>query len=143
MGTGSFGICRYIGDSYYCQDYDKWLPPEERSADFSNRIDLRDEFLQPGCEAQWCLFDPLMSIIYGTQYLQDFTREDSLCLQLEHFNRSISQICEMDRCPELYYLRDGQYVPNENRPLAWTQANLAIALHYLEVVSQLRTSGSG
>ena len=140
---GPFGIRRYIGDSYYCQDYDEWFPPGARSADFSERIDLRDEFLQPGCEAQWCLFDPLLSTIYATQYLQYTTQEDFLHLQLEHMNRSISQIYQKARCPELYYLKNGHYVPNEHTPLAWTQANLAIGLHHLELVNQLRSSTSG
>src|SRR5271157_3350547 len=47
--VGSVGIRRYIGDSYYCQDYDKWLPADMRAGDFSARTELRDELLQPGC----------------------------------------------------------------------------------------------
>ena len=60
---GDVGIKRYGGDSYFCQDYDEWFPPEERSSDFSERLDFRDAHLQPNCEAQWCIFDPLLSII--------------------------------------------------------------------------------
>jgi hypothetical protein len=139
---GSFGVRRYIGDSYYCQDYDRWFPPGARSADFSSRIDLRDEFLQPGCEAQWCLFDPILSTIYATQYLQHATQEDFLHLQLEHMNRSIAQISPKALCPELYYLKNGHYVPNEHTPLAWTQANFNIALHHLELVCKSRAAAS-
>ena len=139
---GSCGIRRYIGDSYYCQDYDKWFPPEARSADFSNRIDLRDEFLRPGCEAQWCLFDPLLSVIYSAENVQQMSQGNALQVQLEHFNRSISQIDSKGRCPELYYLKHDGYVPNEHSPLAWTQANLAIALYYLEQTSRLVPTAS-
>jgi phosphorylase kinase alpha/beta subunit len=121
---GVIGIKRYIGDSYYCQDYDKWLSPEQRTADFSTRTELRDELLQPGCEAQWCLFDPLLSVIYGQKNL--------LGEQLEFLNRAIAQLTVDGACAELYYLKHGTYVPNEHTPLAWTQANLAIAVHELE-----------
>jgi phosphorylase kinase alpha/beta subunit len=121
--VGSIGIRRYVGDFYYCQDYDKWLPAEVRTGDFSARIELRDELLQPGCEAQWCLFDSLLSVIYGER--------SQLAEQIEFLNRAIGQITNGWACPELYYLRDGRFVPNEHTPLAWAQANLAIALHAL------------
>jgi phosphorylase kinase alpha/beta subunit len=128
---GDFGIRRYRGDSYFCQDYDQWFPPQERSADFSSRHLVRDEFLQPGCEAQWCLFDPLLSVIHGEQFRLTGDAA-SLRLQLEHLNRSIAQLDARGRCPELYYLKQGQYVANEHTPLAWTQANLSLAILDLE-----------
>lgn len=123
--VGATGIKRYIGDSYYCQDYDQWLSPEQRSGDSSGWIKLRDELLQPGCEAQWCLFDPLLSVIYGER--------NRLREQLEFLNRALAQITPDGACAELYYLKNGSYVPNEHTPLAWTQANLAIAIHKLEL----------
>jgi phosphorylase kinase alpha/beta subunit len=129
---GSHGIRRYIGDSYFCQDYDQWFPPEERSSEFSSKLAVRDAFLQPGCEAQWCLFDPLLSVIFGKAYAARPERTDFLELQLEHANRSIAQLDEQGRCPELYFLKDGKYVANEHTPLAWTQANLSMAVKTLE-----------
>jgi phosphorylase kinase alpha/beta subunit len=135
---GVYGIRRYSGDSYFCQDYDQWFPPEERSSEFSEKLLLRDEFLQPGCEAQWCLFDPLLSAIYGAEY-QESARAESLELQLEHLNRSLAQLDE-GRCPELYFLKQGKYVSNEHTPLAWTQANLSIALQYLERSARLESA---
>jgi phosphorylase kinase alpha/beta subunit len=129
---GEVGIRRYLGDSYYCQDYHEWYPPQERSADFSQRLGVRDEFLQPGCEAQWCLFDPLLSVIYGAQYAQS-GRTEALERQLEHLNRSMAQLDETARCPELYFLKQGRWTPNEHTPLAWTQANLSLALEYLDL----------
>ncbi|HSC45113.1 MAG TPA: glycoside hydrolase family 15 protein [Candidatus Acidoferrum sp.] len=127
---GETGIRRYAGDSYFCQDYDRWFPPEERSADFAQRLAVRDEFLQPGCEAQWCLFDPLLSVIYGQRYEESGHATD-LELQLEHANRAIGQLDE-GRCAELYFLKQGKWTANEHTPLAWTQANLAVAMECLE-----------
>jgi len=129
---GRLGVRRYIGDSYFCQDYDEWFTAEVRSADFSLGLDFRDEFLRPGCEAQWCLFDPLLSVIYGRRYQADPRRTEFLELQVEHFNRAIAQVTPEIACPELYYLKRGEFVPNEHTPLAWTQANLGIALEHLE-----------
>ena len=127
---GEVGIRRYPGDSYFCQDYDEWFPPEERSADFAQRLAVRDEFLQPGCEAQWCLFDPLLSVIYGEEYQQAGAPE-ALQRQLEHLNRAVGQLDE-GRCPEMYFLKRGKWTANEHTPLAWTQANLSLALACLE-----------
>jgi len=107
-----------------------WFPPEERGSEFSGKLAVRDEFLQSGCEAQWCLFDPLLSVIYGSEY-QESGRAEFLELQLEHGNRAIGQLDE-GRCPELYFLKRGKWVTNEHTPLAWTQANLSLAVEYLE-----------
>lgn len=126
---GEVGIRRYRGDSYFCQDYDEWYPPEERSMDFAERLMVRDEFLQPGSEAQWCLFDPMLSVIYREQY-QETGSAEALARQLEHLNRAIGQL-DRGRCPEMYFLKQGKWTPNEHTPLAWTQANLAVAMECL------------
>ncbi|MGH2413276.1 MAG: hypothetical protein ACRDEA_06220, partial [Microcystaceae cyanobacterium] len=53
-------------------------------------------------------------------------------------HRSLGQLTGKDcpfgefKCPELYYLQDGQYIPNDVTPLLWTQANLSIALKMME-----------
>jgi len=138
--TGEVGIRRYSGDSYYCQDYDQWFPLEERSMNFASKLSLRDEFLEPGCEAQWCLFDPLLSVVYGAQYQQSGT-EDALGRQLAHLNRAIAQLDDQGRCPELYFLRQGKWTPNEHAPLAWTQANLGIAMEYLDRSARRQKAG--
>jgi len=130
--AGPHGIRRYVGDSYFCQDYDRWFPPEERSSEFSSRLEVRDAFLQLGCEAQWCLFDPLLSVIYGKAFQNRPQHRELLELQVEHANRAIAQLDERGRCPELYFLKNGKYVPNEHTPLLWTQANLALALECLQ-----------
>jgi phosphorylase kinase alpha/beta subunit len=139
---GEIGIKRYAGDSYFCQDYDEWFPADQQSSDFAERLDYRDAFLQPNCEAQWCIFDPLLSVIYGERFLADPTDTRSFRKQVHYFNRSLRQVTADGLCPELYFLKDGRYVPNAHTPLAWTQANQALALHLLEKsVEASRTFG--
>ena len=132
---GEYGIRRYLGDSYWAPDYKKQLNPDQRTADFSDNISGRDRLLAvKGLEAQWCIFDPIISCIYGTRF-KSSANKSFLAKQTEHFNRSLSQITSGDsqkvppfRCPELYYLEDGYYVPNDHVPLLWTQANLMLSL---------------
>ncbi len=121
------GIRRYIGDSYWCADYRELFPPEERSGDFSEDLERRGRFLKEGQEAQWCIFDPIMSAIYGNRYLRSGIASD-LERQIAHFNRSLGQITGTLQCPEAYFLERDESVPNDNTPLLWTQANLWLAL---------------
>ena len=115
---GDVGIRRYIGDSYWCADYRELFPPEERSGDFSENLERRDRFLRRQ-EAQWCIFDPIMSAIYGNRYLRSGIASDRE-RQIAYFNRSLGQITSTLQCPEAYFLERGEYVPNDNTPLLWT-----------------------
>jgi len=134
---GDYGIRRYIGDSFWAGNYKSYFSGESRTADFSEDIAARDSILKVGEEAQWCLFDPVMSVIYGQKYLESRNMED-LERQIFHFNRSLGQLTGEDsplggfKCPELYYLENGRYVPNEVVPLLWTQANLMNAFKFME-----------
>jgi phosphorylase kinase alpha/beta subunit len=64
--------------------------------------------------------------------------EKILDLQTHYFNRSLGQITGKDspigefKCPELYYLEQEKYIPNDATPLLWTQANLQIALELIK-----------
>jgi phosphorylase kinase alpha/beta subunit len=59
-------------------------------------------------------------------------------LSIKCLNRSLGQLTGEDsafggfKCPEAYYLENGRYVPNDNTPLLWPQANLWGALKMLE-----------
>ena len=108
------------------------ISASQMSSDFSDRVDFRDAFLQPNCEAQWCIFDPLLSIIYGQRFLADPTDKGSLARQVHYFNRSLAQITPDGKRPELCFLKQGRYVPNAHTPLAWTQANQALALRLVK-----------
>jgi hypothetical protein len=129
---GEIGIKRYAGDSYFCQDYDQWFAPGQMSSDFSERMAYRDALLQPACEAQWCIFDPQLSIIYGERFLANPSEAESFRKQVYYFNRSLRQVTPEGGCPELYFLKNGEYVPNDHTPLSWTRANQALALHLME-----------
>ncbi|MCS6289100.1 MAG: phosphorylase kinase [Nitrospira sp.] len=125
---GEFGIRRYLGDSYYAPDYEDRFPPGERTRDFSEDMEVRDALLERiGDEAQWCLFDPILSAYYGRRFLETRSSSD-IEQQTFHFNRALAQITPSWRCPELYYLQHGAYVPNPHLPLQWTQANFVLAL---------------
>jgi len=98
------------------------------SSDFSDRLNFRDARLQPNCEAQWCIFDPLLSIIYGERHLANRSDLASLRKQVHYFNRSLAQLTARGECPELYFLKNGSYIANGHTPLAWTQANQALCI---------------
>jgi hypothetical protein len=125
---GRNGVRRYLGDSYWAPDYDEHLAEEDRTRDFSNDMASRDELLERiGDEAQWCIFDPIISAHYGRCYLESRSTAD-LDRQIHHFERTLAQITPAWRCPELYYLKHRVYVPNPHTPLLWTQSNLWMAL---------------
>jgi len=132
---GEHGIRRYLGDSYWCADYKAKLAADQRTADFSDNLAERDRLLEPGLEAQWCLFDPILSIHYGLRHARTGEVVDRQ-RQTHHLNRSLNQLTRANsrfgayRCPESYFCERGRYVPNDICPLLWTQANLKLALWF-------------
>ena len=142
---GSHGIRRYLGDSYWAPDYERHVEKERRSSDHSETLDWRDRLARPGGEAQWCLFDPVVSTFFGKRYQRSGDPED-LRRQTRHFNRALGQLTGEGsrrgalRCPEAYYLRAGRYVPNDQTPLLWTQANLLVALKTMRASARLASS---
>ncbi|RNE89449.1 glycoside hydrolase family 15 protein [Marichromatium sp. AB32] len=134
---GDHGIRRYLGDSYWSADYKKKVAPESRTIDFSDDIGKRNALLREGEEAQWCIFDPIISAIYALKF-KHHSRNIDLENQIHYFNRSLGQItgreCALGEflCPESYYLENDQYVPSDPTPLNWTQANLMMAIKLLE-----------
>ena len=133
---GPIGIRRYPGDSYWAPDYETRLPEEDWTRDYSNDLDTRNRLIeQPGDEAQWCIFDPVLSAFYGRRYQRAGDVED-LAAQARHFNRSLAQITADWQCPELYYRKDGLLRANPHTPLLWTQANLQLALTMLGATAE-------
>lgn len=129
---GKYGIKRYLGDSFWCADYKGKMDESIRTADFSDDMSGRDALLKEGEEAQWCIFDPIISIIYANKF-KETGDSQYLQKQIEYFNRSVNQVTTKEElpgrllCPELYYLEDEKYMPNDVVPLLWTQANLSLA----------------
>lgn len=139
------GIKRYSGDSYWCANYRDLLSVEKRTTDYSEDTSGRDALLKPGEEAQWCIFDPILSVVHGRRYLQSGNPAD-FELQVTHLRRSLAQLTTADsrfgayRCPESYFLEHGEWIPNDICPLLWTQANLRLALHWMKQVAEQQRS---
>ncbi|MCE9605127.1 MAG: glycoside hydrolase family 15 protein [Planctomycetia bacterium] len=144
---GDIGIRRYKGDSYWCADYKTKLSSDMWTADFSDDMSGRDAMLRAGEEAQWCIFDPILSAAYGRRF-QATKDHKMLALQTEYLNRSLGHLTADDsrfggmRCPESYYLENGRYVPVDQTPLLWTQGNLLTALRMMERSLELQSVGN-
>jgi phosphorylase kinase alpha/beta subunit len=127
--TGKIGVRRYLWDSYWAPDYADRLATEDLTRDYSDDVAARDALIdRPGDEAQWCLFDPLLSAQAGWRYRHTGAAEDRE-RQALHLTRALAHVTPSWQCPELYYLRRGTWVPNPHTPLLWTQGNLLVALH--------------
>ena len=134
-----YGISRYLNDSFWCRNYTD-LPENIRTSISSDReqwLQEQGRGLKQGEEAQWCIFDPILSAIFGSKF-QKTRQIKYLEKQTFYLNRSLGQVTAADsklggfKCPELYYLNHDKYVPNDATPLLWTQANLRIALKIME-----------
>ena len=135
---GEVGIRRYPGDSYWAPDYESRLPAADLTRDYSEDLGIRDRLLErAGDEAQWCIFDPMLSVFHGQRFLATGGLAD-LEAQALYFNRSLAQVTSQWHCPELYYKRNGEFVPNPHVPLLWTQANLQLALTTLRATARRR-----
>jgi len=143
MLEGDYGIKRYLKDSFWCRNYLD-LPHSVRTAKSSKReawLKANNRDMMPGEEAQWCIFDPIISSIHGLRYQLHRSKHD-LDMQIHYLNRSLGQLTASDvvidgyrlrpfQCPELYYLDNDKFVPNTSTPLLWAQANLMLALYQL------------
>ncbi|ORZ33621.1 Six-hairpin glycosidase-like protein [Catenaria anguillulae PL171] len=136
--AGDYGIRRYRGDSYWAADYKTLFDESTRTADFSDDMSVRDSKLKPGQEAQWCIFDSIVSCIYGefanNKAASEEQRANDRALQVKFFNRAIGQVTGEEcafgpwEAPESYYIEKGVYVSNDVCPLLWTMANLVKAM---------------
>jgi Glycosyl hydrolases family 15 len=136
---GQYGIPRYLGDSFWCRNYED-IPEGIRTSISTEReqwLNKNGRALRDGEEAQWCIFDPIISTIFGVKF-QKTRQAEFFEKQTFYLNRSLGQLTAEDfkiggfKCPELYYLKGSEYIPNDATPLLWTQANLRIALKVME-----------
>jgi phosphorylase kinase alpha/beta subunit len=133
---GDYGIRRYLGDSFWCSNYLTNLRAEDRTRDFSMDLSTATGSSSRHAEAQWCIFDPIVSVVLACG-IWNTGDAPWLLLQTEHFNRALNQITADLRCPELWHWEtgpDGSAVleTSEATPLLWTQANLWLALSQME-----------
>jgi phosphorylase kinase alpha/beta subunit len=129
---GHIGICRYRKDSYWCRDYkEKYADPTKHFTD--EELKERDSQLKLGEEAQWCLFDPIVSAYYGKLYQSTKKPEYLKCQQL-FLARSLAAItgdeCEFGawHACEAYYMNKDKWQSNDDTPLVWTQADILMSL---------------
>ncbi|MBN2527509.1 MAG: phosphorylase kinase [Deltaproteobacteria bacterium] len=139
---GKYGIRRYLLDSYWGPDY-RIVPADKRTIDLSEGIHQRDRFAVAGKEAQWCIFDSIMSIYWGIRFKQQ-RESEYLMNQTVYFNRALSQLVETPsgdlQIPEAYFVENGHYVPNDHMPLQWAQANLWRAIAKMRESCALRNT---
>lgn len=142
---GEYGISRYLGDSFWCRNFFTDLPEKIQTSISTEReawLKAHNKTVTQGEEAQWCIFDPIISVIHGIRF-QKYRQEADLEQQINYLNRALGQVTgegfkvgeyhiEQFKCPELYYVQDDKYIPNISTPLLWTQANLMIALKSIE-----------
>jgi phosphorylase kinase alpha/beta subunit len=131
---GTIGISRYLGDTFWGPNYKKIVGDKERTSPIEE-VSARRLVDSTGLEAQWCIFDSIISVIYGRRYLRH-ARPGDRDRQIHFFNRALGQItAEKEvcpwKCPELYYWEDGSFVPGDVVPLYWAQSNLKLAFHYM------------
>ena len=133
---GEYGISRYAMDSYWGPDF-RAIPPEKRTVDLSEDIICRDDFGAAGREAQWCIFDSAVSVIYARMFQRD-RRTSDFERQAFYLNRALSQLAEASDgsgrllLPEAYFEESGRWVPNDHVPLQWAHANLLRAVCAME-----------
>eukprot|EP00928_Gymnodinium_smaydae_P005148 TRINITY_DN11773_c0_g3_i2.p1 TRINITY_DN11773_c0_g3~~TRINITY_DN11773_c0_g3_i2.p1 ORF type:complete len:482 (+),score=96.17 TRINITY_DN11773_c0_g3_i2:69-1448(+) len=134
---GHIGMCRYRKDSYWCKDYKDKVGDDPTKHFTDEELKERDRLLKDGEEAQWCLFDPMVSAYYGKLY-QRHKNPEYLRIQQLFLARSVAAITGDDcpyggwHCAEAYYLEKDKWVPNDDTPLVWTQVDLKMALHEME-----------
>lgn len=135
---GDYGIRRYLGDSFWTKNYPDLMAETDLTRDFSDDIDARNKLAQVGEEAQWCIFDSILSASYGIDFLN--TKDKAAKeLQVFYFNRAIGQITGPDCAlgeflmPEAYYLQGDQYIANDATPLQWAKANLIQAFRLMKL----------
>ncbi|GLZ46238.1 hypothetical protein Acsp06_24230 [Actinomycetospora sp. NBRC 106375] len=138
-------MARYLGDTYWEPRFPDILGVGERTSVAEGRIEDRNLMASgvaySGTEAQWTLFDPVLSVYWGRNYESgggELHRER----QLHYLRRSLSQLVDIEAerrnrkaLPEAYYLEfDGatsHWVKNDHTPLLWSQANLLRAVNLL------------
>ena len=54
-----------LATSIWTADYKDKVAPQNLTADVSEHQEERDALAKPGEEAQWCIFDPIISVIAG------------------------------------------------------------------------------
>jgi hypothetical protein len=142
------GVIRYPGDTYWEPRFPSIMAVDERTSKADGRTEWRNRTASgvefSGTEAQWTLFDPLLSVYWGKKYLTTKDK-DHQEKQLHYLDRSLAQLVSgvegKKQIPEAFYfeyLEDEsesfRWIPNDHVPFLWGQANLLRALNVFEDV---------
>ncbi len=140
------GIARYAGDTYWEPRFPDIMSIEERTTQAEGRTEQRNltaaGVAYTETEAQWKMFDPILSTYWGKRYAEsgDPAHRDK---QLHYLDRSLSHLKPQEdgrlAMPEadFYDYVDGEYrwVTNDHSPLLWAHANLLTAVRIFEATS--------
>lgn len=137
------GTARYAGDTYWGPRFTDIMTIEERTTQAEGRTEQRNQtaagVAYTGTEAQWTMFDPLLSAYWGKRYAesQDDAHRNK---QLFYLDRSLANLEPQPSgnlaMPEAYFYdyTDGEnrWTPNDHTPLLWAHANLLTAVRVFE-----------
>jgi Glycosyl hydrolases family 15 len=153
---GERGFRRYIGDGYWGPDFREHFLVGDRTADYSTNemMAQRTKYMYPGGEAQWTFADPMVATYYARKYQKNRNERDANRAQ-EFLVRSLRNVIvhtksgtseNVWRLPELFFIENGQWVPNDHLGLLWGQANLLYGLKVYQQVfadKPIKFTGAG
>ncbi|HSW79364.1 MAG TPA: hypothetical protein VLG47_01170 [Candidatus Saccharimonadales bacterium] len=136
------GVIRYIRDTYFGPGFTQMLEGAARTQmseeSLKQRDTLANETERTQSEAQWMLFDSILSAYWGRRF-ESSHNQGHRRLQLEYMNRYLAQHIQIAggglRIPELKYretVESDVWQPNDHTPLLMAQATGLLALHQFE-----------
>lgn len=139
------GIARYAGDTYWEPRFTDIMSVDERTTQAEGRTEQRNltaaGVAYTETEAQWTMFDPILSTYWGKRYAESGAEEHRE-KQLHYLDRSLAHLQPQANgklaMPESKYL-DGEnrWVANDHSPLLWAHANLLTAVRTFEETSRV------
>lgn len=145
------GTTRYVGDTYWEPKFPLFLGLGERTTVAEGRMEQRNltaaGVAYTQTEAQWTLFDSLISTYWGKRCMASSDPEHG-AKHLHYLNRALRQFVPREdgtlKLPELFYYESANdqlsWIPNDHVPLLWAQANCLRALHVFEQAAPLLRS---
>ena len=140
------GTARYAGDTYWEPRFPDIMTIEERTTQAEGRTEQRNltaaGVAYTETEAQWTMFDPILSAYWGKRYAESGD-EAHRGKQLFYLDRSLNHLRPQADgrlvMPESYFYHfvDGEnrWIANDHSPLLWAHANLLTAVRIFEETS--------
>jgi phosphorylase kinase alpha/beta subunit len=145
------GVARYAGDTYWEPRFTDIMTIDERTTQAEGRTEQRNltaaGVAYTETEAQWTMFDPILSTYWGKRYAEsgDETHREK---QLHYLDRSLAHLKPHAdgqlAMPEadFYQYADGEnrWTANDHSPLLWAHANLLTAVRIFEETTQVSSA---